>query len=308
LFADGAVMRVILPLLVSSVLAAADSYAVSGVPAGDRLVLQTASGLPLPVSLAHIAVPPAQQDAAQAELRRLVEGNRVELIYLHDFGTDPATGAARVQVLVGRKNLNEELVAGGLASYAAVKPDSASESNIRRAEEKARRAGVGQWAAGNGTALAAAKPAAATTAKPAMTRAAQGPFCSELDNQFYYPTGAREIANVNPQRLIFYPDEATAQKAGKRKPVQVQAVKRGSSETDGDAAFALGKEITSEALDAGNTPARDELYAKAYGELTSAMQIYSALVDQRPDDEKLALKLRDCMQLRYGSVKMRRFH
>ena len=303
-------MRVILPLLLSSVIAAADSYAVAGIPAGDRLVLQTASGLPLPVSLAHISVPAAQQAAAQAEVRRLVEGKRVELIYLSDFGTDPASGAAKVQVLVGRKNLNEDLVAGGFASYVAIKPESASEGAIRRAEEKARRAGVGQWAAGSAAAVAAAKPAAATSssAKPTVTRAAQGPFCSELDNQFYYASGAREITNVNPQRLIFYPDESTAQKAGKRKPLPVQAAKRGTSEKDGDAAFALGKEITGKALEAGNTPKRDELYEKAYVELTAAMQIYSALVDQRPDDEKLALKLRDCMQLRYGSVKMRRFH
>ncbi len=305
-------MRVILPLVLSTVLTAADSYAVAGIPAGDRLVLQTGSGLPLPVSLAHIAVPATQQEAAQAEVRRLVEGKRVELIYLSDFGTDPATGAAKVQVLVGRKNLNEDLVAGGFASYVAIKPESASEGAIRRAEEKARRAGVGQWAAGSGDALAAAKPAAAAassiTAKPTVTRTAQGPFCSELDNQFYYATGAREITNVNPQRVIFYLDEVTAQKAGKRKPLPVQAAKRGTSEKDGDAAFDLGKEITGKALDAGNTPARDELYEKAYAELTTAMQIYSALVDQRPDDEKLALKLRDCMQLRYGSVKMRRFH
>jgi hypothetical protein len=69
----------------------------------------------------------------------------------------------------------------------------------------------------------------------------------------------------------------------------------------------LGKEIAAQAVDAGNTAARDELYEKAYASLTQAMQIYSDLVDQQPQDEVLSSKLQQCMQLRYGTVKMRRF-
>ena len=162
------------------------------------------------------------------------------------------------------------------------------------------------WKSGSSLAVvasAAAKPAA----KPGATVVAKGPFCSELDNNFYYAAGSREVANVSAQRLIYYPDEATAVKAGKKKSINVEAVKRGTTEADADAAYQLGKEITANAVDSGNTSARDELYEKAYASLTQAMQIYSELVDKSPNDEALGGKLQQCMQLRYGTVKMRRF-
>lgn len=283
---------------------AADSYSVIGTPAGDRVVLQLGS-FPVAFSLAHLTVADAQQPAAREALNALLTSKRVEVIYQADFGTDP-TGAARVQILVGKTNVNEELVARGLATYQPLKEGSAAEGVIKRAQEKAKKSGVGIWKSGSSPAVVAttaAKPAA----KPSATVVAKGPFCSELDNNFYYATGSREVANVSAQRLIYYSDEVTAVKAGKKKPIKVEAVKRGTTEVDADAAYQLGKEITANAVDSGNTSARDELYEKAYASLTQAMQIYSELVDKSPNDEALGGKLQQCMQLRYGTVKMRRF-
>jgi len=299
-------MQVVLLLALSclAVMAhAADSYSVIGTPAGDRVVLQFHS-LPVAFSLAHLVVPDAQQPAAREAMNALLASKQVEVLYQADFGTD-LTGAARVQVLVGKTNVNEELVARGLATYQPVKEGSAVEGVIKRAQDKARKAGVGMWKSGAGTAVVAT--ASTAGAKPGATVVAKGKFCSELDNNFYYATGSREVANVSAQRLIFYPDEATAVKAGKKKQIKVEAVKRGTTEGDADAAYQLGKEITANAVDSGNTTARDELYEKAYTNLTQAMQIYTDLVDKNPNDEALAGKLQQCMQLRYGTVKMRRF-
>ncbi len=284
-------LLILVLVLAAQLLAAVESCPIISTPAGDRVVL-TYKGLPVAVGLALVQVPAAQQPAARELLVSLLAKQRAELIWLAEFGTDD-NGVARVQLSVGSTNVNEQLVARGLATYQPVKPDSAAEGVFKRAQEKAKKAALGMW-----------KGAAAA---PATTAVARGPFCSELDNGYYYATGSSEVANVSPQRLIYYPDEATAQKAGKRKQVKAEVTKRGTTEPDADAAFESGKDIAAKAVDAGNTPERDQLYEKAYVDLTQAMQIYSTLVDQRPDDEKLGEKLRVCMQLRYGTVKMRRF-
>ena len=297
-------MRTWLLVLLLAPWAAAESYPVLSVPAGDRIVIQYKS-LPIAVPLTVIEVPAEQQAAAREALVALTTKQSVDLIYLPEFGAD-AAGSARVQLRVGKILLNEELIARGLAKYQASAKPGAAEGVLARAQDKAQKAGVGLW---QGSVAAAKPPATAIpAAKPAAASLAKGPFCSELDNDFYYVTGSREVANVSAQRLIFYADEATALKAGKKKAVKSVATKRGTSEADADAAFAAGKEITSTAVAAGNTSRRDELYEKAYQELTQAMQIYSGLVDQRPDDTALGEKLRECMQMRYGTVKMRRFH
>lgn len=287
-------MRIPLLLLLGALAIAAESYPVAAVPAGDRVAIQY-KGLPVAVGLALIEVPAAQQAAAREALIALTDKKSAELIFLADYGVD-ASGGARVQLQVGKTTLNEELVARGLAKYQPTAKPSAAEGIIKRAQDKAQKAGLGLW-------KGAAAPAASAT-----VTLAKGPFCSELDNGYYYPTGSREVANVSVQRLIYYPDELTAQKAGKKKAIKVEAVKRGTTESDADAAYASGKETASQAVDAGNTPKRDELYEKAFQDLTQAMQIYSTLVEAKPDDEALSGKLRDCMQLRYGTVKMRRFH
>ena len=115
--------------------------------------------------------------------------------------------------------------------------------------------------------------------------------------------------NVNPQRLIYYPDEAAAKRAGKLPSPQTDDAGMASdgTEASADAIFAKGKETYAEAIAKGNTPERDHMYEQAFVILSKAMQVYSALCESRPDDEKLGEKLRVCMQLRYGSVKQRRF-
>ena len=90
--------------------------------------------------------------------------------------------------------------------------------------------------------------------------------------------------------------------------VETESITSDGSEAAADAIFAKGKEAYNDALAKGNTPARDEAYEKAYQYLTKAMQDYSALAEKKPNDEALGEKLRTCMQLRYGTVKQRRFH
>jgi hypothetical protein len=75
-----------------------------------------------------------------------------------------------------------------------------------------------------------------------------------------------------------------------------------------DTLFAKGRDLYNKALDAGNTPARDELYEQAYKELHEARAIYSALVTKSPNNEALGVKLLECNKLHYGSIKQRRFH
>jgi hypothetical protein len=61
-------------------------------------------------------------------------------------------------------------------------------------------------------------------------------------------------------------------------------------------------------LDAGNTPARDQLYEDSYKQLHEARAIYSALAEKKPNDEALGFKLLECNKLHYGTLKQRRFH
>jgi len=194
--------------------------------------------------------------------------------------------------------------------------------------------------AADATATAAAPAAGATTAAPAADAAAAapassdamapassastgvdtstapaagagtypGPFCSEIDSKFYFPSGHPGVATVSAQRLIFYPDEATAQHAGKTLSPQTQldGLPTGTDEASADAVFAKGKQIYGTAVDAGNTSHRDDLYGQAFVIFSDAMRIYSALVEASPNNDALSEKLHDCMQLRYGALKYRR--
>ena len=147
----------------------------------------------------------------------------------------------------------------------------------------------------------ASAPAAGATTYP-------GPFCSEIDSKFYFPSGHPGVATVSAQRLIFYPDEATAQHAGKTLSPQTQldGLPTGNDEASADAVFAKGKQIYGTAVDAGNNSHRDDLYGQAFVIFSDAMRIYSALVEASPNNEALSNKLHDCMQLRYGALKYRR--
>lgn len=302
-------MRVILlPLATLACASAAESFAVLGVPACDQVTIDH-KGLPVTVGLAHLAVPedPAAQQALRDRLALLVQGQRVEVLYTADFGTDPR-GSARVQLVTAKGNVNETLVANGLAAYQQTKPDSGFEGVIRRAQEKAQRGKMGLWAEG-AVQAAAAKPAAAPKPAPAVRApAVKGPFCSEVDSSFYYATGSREVAAVNPQRLLYYPDEATAQKAGKRAKAAPVAMAAGADEATADQLYQQGGEIAGRCAGSPPSEERDREYEKAYQLLTRALQIYTPLAEKRPDDAKLGEKLRLCMQARYTTVKMRRFH
>ncbi len=219
---------------------------------------------------------------------------------------------------VDGKDSRQELVAGGFC--ALPQPGRASGSSerdvedpIKYAEGKAKAAHQGIWnsslltASASEPSVSTAAPAAPTA--PAAAGGPPGPFCSEIDSTYYYPSGDSAVANVNAQRLIYYPDEDAAKRAGKQASAEhtVAVPASDGSEASADAIYDQGKDIYAKAIDAGNTPERDKLYAQAFVVLTKAMQVYSALCEKKPNDDALGEKLRRCMQLRYGSVKQRRF-
>ena len=282
---------------------AVDAYPVIAVPAPDRVVVMTKT-FPVVLGLAHVAVPAddATRAKAQARLSELMQGKKVSILYTENFGTDEM-GAAKVQFVINGENINAMPVEAGLARFQnGAKPDPALEKPVQLAEAKARKARTGLWAAGE-EAKPAEKPSVVASNK-------KGPFCSELDTPFYFASDSAEASKLNPQRVIYYPDESTAQRAGKKTKARVEqgAITSDGSEAAADMIFAKGKEAYNDALAKGNTPARDEAYEVAYQYLTKAMQDYSALAEKKPNDEILGEKLRSCMQLRYGTVKQRRFH
>lgn len=281
---------------------AADAYPVIAVPAPDRVVVMTKT-FPVVLGLAHIAVPAddATRAKAQAKLTELMKGKKCSILYTDKFGTDEM-GAAKVHFVINGENINALLVEAGLARFQdGAKPDPALEKPIQTAEAKARKGKAGLWAAGD-DAKPVEKPSAVASNK-------KGPFCSELDTPFYFTSDSAEAAKLNPQRVIYYPDEATAQRAGKKTKTKVEqaAITSDGSEAAADMIFAKGQEAYNTALAKGNSPERDKSYEEAYQYLTKAMQDYTALAEKKPNDEALGEKLRKCMQLRYGTVKQRRF-
>ncbi len=285
------------------VTAAEALYPVVSVPAPDHVVVLT-KNFPVVLSLAHVAIPDddASKAAAKKFLADLLKGKRVGIVYTDGFGTD-AGGAAKVHFLLGTENVSAELIGAGLARFQeGVKPEPSYERGVRAAEEKARKGKIGLWKNGD-------KPT--VVEKPSVVAAQKkGPFVSELDTPYYFASDSADAAKLNSQRVIYYPDEATAQRAGKKTKATVDkaAITSNGSLADADAMFAKGQDAYNAALDKGNTPERDVKYEEAYQYLTKAMQDYTVLVEKTPNDEALAEKLRKCMQLRYGTVKQRRFH
>ncbi len=281
---------------------AAETYPVLAVSGPDRVVLQY-RGLPVAVTLAHLEVPEAQHQAAQDALGAMLQGKKVELAFLPGFGSD-ANGAGRVELVADGRSVNAALAAAGLARFlAGAKSEATYEQPVKDAQAKAEKAKLGLWAG------ATPAPASAPAKAPSATAVRKGPFCSELDNAYYFASDGPDAAKASQERLIYYPDAATAERAGKKpKPAAVdEGLPSGTSEADGDQVFAKGKEVYNQAIAKGNTPERDELYGRAFTVLSKAMQIYSALCEKKPDDNKLGEKLHQCMQLRYGAVKQRRF-
>lgn len=282
---------------------AADAYPVIAVPAPDRVVVMTKT-FPVVLGLAHVAVPDddATRAKAQAKLTELMKGKKCSILYTDAFGTDDM-GAGKVQFVINGENINAKLVEAGLARFQnGVKPDPALEKPVKDAEAKARKGKAGLWSAGEDGPKAPEKASVVATNK-------KGPFCSELDTPFYFASDSAEAAKLNPQRVIYYPDEATAQRAGKKTKAKVEqaAITSDGSEAAADMIFAKGQEAYNIALGKGNSPERDKHYEEAYQYLTKAMQDYTALAEKKPNDEALGEKLRKCMQLRYGTVKQRRF-
>ena len=277
---------------------------------GDRVVV-TVGGAPVALPLAHVEIPEGQRAAAKEQLVRAAKGKAVVISYLPDYGID-AAGSGRVHLLLGGADLNAALIESGVARFQPGARPAAIDKALKAAQDKASKAKRGLWAAD----AVAAKPApveneakASPGAKSPPGGVAKGEFASELNNKYFYPAGHRALGNINPQRLIWYRDEAAAKKAGKQlAPLERASAAGDGTEANADSVFAEGRDLYQQAIAAGNSDARDQLYEKAFVKLSDAMNIYGALVEKDEKNEALAEKLRVCMQLRYGSVKQRRAH
>jgi hypothetical protein len=289
-------MRLLL-LLASGILAAAEHGEVLAVLGPDRLAIQYYQ-LPVVVRLAEVEVPDGTADATKTALDALI-GKRTTLTWAPDLGADDA-GTPRVYVSVGAeiKTLNETLVESGLAKTRLQGTGGRNRDRLTAAEAKARKAKSGLWAAGDAPASPAAAPPAAKSA----------PFCAEVDGKHYYPADAPEVARLNPKRLVSYASEAAARKAGKI-PWQASAPSAASATIeDARAAYGRGKALAEQAAGKGPTAERDELYERAFLELSSALQVFNRLAESKPDDAALGEELHLCMQLRYAAMKSKRYN
>ncbi len=313
-------MKALIPSLLLLLVAACgpalhsvDTFPVAAVPAADRVIVAMYRGIPVNLPLAHLEVPEATRTQAKERLTKLLTGKRVDVRWAAGFGAD-ASGTGRVQLVVDGVNVNETLVKEGLARYQpGGTTEAAYEEPLRLAQEQAKRKQAGVWAAGAAApaSVVAAVPAAVPTS-PVTTAAgaavSKGAFASELDSRYYYPANHRAIASVNAQRLIWYRDEDTARKAGKQTPPpEASELKFDHSPAGAESAFAKGKELYAQAIAMGNTSERDTMYGQANVYLTKSVQIYSGLLESRPDDEIMGEKMRVANQLRYGTIKQRRF-
>lgn len=78
-------------------------------------------------------------------------------------------------------------------------------------------------------------------------------------------------------------------------------------EAKADELFAEGQQIYAAAMEGGNTKARDKKYAEAHDYFAKALAIYNKLLGQNPDDGNLIAKRTRANQLRYATIKYRRF-
>ncbi len=309
----------ILSLLAAVVGLAAVEVRIIAVPAADRVVANV-GGIPVVLGFAHIEVPTATADATRQQLVTLIEGKTVRIDHDAVWGTD-ANGAGRIHIHVGQVDVAVRLVEEGLAKLVAdIGTAGTKERLLATSQERAQRAKKGVWAEdAPATVVAASKPAPAPAPRPAApaprppaTSASAAPaplgaFASELNNRYFYPSDHRALANVPRQRLIYYADEAAAKRAGKLpSPDDTPALQGEANESAAEAIFAKGERTYSEAIAAGNSSRRDQLYGEAFKTLTEAMNIYGELVEKDESNATLAEKLRRCMQLRYGAMKQKR--
>jgi hypothetical protein len=116
----------------------------------------------------------------------------------------------------------------------------------------------------------------------------------------------RELAELaKDQRLIAEVDELEgvilAEAAAAADLVNAEA-----SVELADGLFKQGEQIYAQAIAAGNTSKRDDLYGESEGWFNRALKVYSKLVQDHPDNQDYAAKMVRCNQLRYGSIKQRR--
>jgi hypothetical protein len=280
---------------------ASESATVLGVPAPDQLLVEW-RGIPVVLPLAYLA---EAGDACRDRLQKLAQGKVVELQWLPAFGTT-AAGAGKLLISLAGVPLNRSVVEAGLAKYQpGEKADSAADKIIAMAQDKARKGKLGLWA--ETVVAAAAKPAAkGTSQETAKAAPPTGKYCAELSSRYYYPIGHKALANVDSQRLIHYADEAAAKRAGKRvAPAETETV-AAPTMANADRLFQEGKSLCSQAMAKGNSPERDKLYGDAFPKLNQATQIYASLAEKDQSDD-MQEKLRQCMQMRYSSMKYRRF-
>ena len=297
-------MRCLLLSLVAIASLVALDHPVVEVTGPDRLVVLYRQ-IPVSFTLANLEVPDDASlvEACKAKLAELVNGQEVSVLYKDAFGVDES-GTAKVHVKVGRTHVNLELIAAGLARFVdGAGKEPTYDRMLEMAQERAEKDKLGLWGA------AAPQPeepvVAAVAPKPAVEETP--PFAAELNGRYYYPSDSPEVANVNKRRLIFYRSEAEARSAGKQPPPQASSGGGEVSASAADGFFTKGKLLYSQAIDAGNTSKRDDLYAQAFSELTQAMQIYSSLLEKDENNAALQERLRETMQLRYGAMKQRRY-
>lgn len=296
-------MRLLLVLIACVVLPAAEHGEVISVLGPDRLVIQYYQ-LPVVVRLAELEIPAATADAAQAKLVAMAAGKRSNVSWGQDLGADEA-GTPRVYVAIGSeaKSLNEVLVEAGLARTRLLGEGGRNRERLVAAEAKARKAKAGLWA--DAPAVSAPAAPAAPAAAPVVA-AAKGPFCAEIEGRNYFPSDTPEAARLNPKRMVYYASAAAAKKAGKQ-PWQASAPGSVATIEEARAAITRGKAMLTQAAGQAPTPERDQLYERAFLELSSAMQVLSRLAEASPNDDKLGEELQQCMQMRYSAMKSKRY-
>lgn len=299
-------LALLLPLSVLAAPAAAgENGEILAVLGPDRLAIHYYN-IPVIVRLAEVEIPPETADQAQQRLSAHT-GKRSLVHWSPELGADDG-GTPRVYVTLvedGNRSLNEALVEAGLARVRLAGQGGRQRERLQAAEAAAKKAKAGLWRE-----EAAAKPepvAAASAAKPPAPAAKPpGPFCAEADGKHYYPSDAPEVARLNAKRLVYYASEAAARKAGKVPWQGALTPAVGGTLDDARAAAGRGKELLQQAMGKPPTPERDQLYERAYLELSGALQIYQRLMEASPNDEGLAEELRECNQMRYAAMKAHR--
>lgn len=309
-------LHIFVPLALMAVVATADLAAdeVLAVLDVDRVVVQY-QRVPVVLGLAYVGVPehPDAHAAALARLTELAADARVRVVYQPEFGTDQE-GGARVMLNTSDGSLNEQLLSEGLVPFVAgVGEEPRYARRAQRAETEAKRAKLGVWAEGAPAVVASADAPAASEPEQRQRgssnrrerASSNAAFVAELNSDTYYPIDAPEVASINPRRRIEYATEAEARRAGKRPAVRASAARGGGLDAAAEA-VERGRTLLGQAMEAGNTPRRDQLYQEALADLSAAVQIYAEHLEQNENDEAIGERLREAMQMRYSAMKNRR--